>query len=253
MFITERIFFLFNIVNIYFVDEPLIMTSPDYDVIIYHTYKNWGEIEGYEKNKHLTTKIDLSQDMDVIWNKFSRQHKRHIKRAEKNRVTVTISHNYEKFYPMYKKLFNQKNYSDIFGLTTIPLQFMQKYTTLFIAENHGELLGGNIYFHDEHNALFVENAFPMKTNTTENKKQTTDANCYLHWKAMEHFKNINITNYELGVVSQDDIKISQQINGGVYFKRGFGGDVISRYRYRKFNSRFNKLLFTSWNCFRTCK
>jgi lipid II:glycine glycyltransferase (peptidoglycan interpeptide bridge formation enzyme) len=246
MLITERKFGIFKFVNIYFAEEPGTADVPDCDVITYHTYKNWGDIKGFDRTQYLVTKIDLSQDIDEIWNKIKRQHKRHIHRAEKNGTKVSVSSNYEKFHRIYKNFFKRKNFMDTFGLKILSLQFMQKYGILFIAENQGELMGGNFYFHDVHNAFLVDSAY----QTIENKKQSADANCYLHWEAMKYFKNMGMINYDFGDVSCDDSEINHTMNGGEYFKRSFGGDVIPRYAYMKFNSRFSKLLFHSWNFLR---
>jgi len=137
------------------------------------------------------------------------------------------------------------------GLYIHSSQFMQEYGILFIAENQGEILGGNFYIHDKNNAQLVVHANQNTENSIENKKLSADANCYLHWEAMQYFKNMDIIKYDLGEVSCDDININHQMNGGEYFKRSFGGNVISRYEYIKFNSRFNKLLFQSWNLLRS--
>jgi len=84
MLITERKFGIFKFVNVYFAEEPGTADIPDCDIVTYHTYKNWGDIKGFDKIQFLITKIDLNQDIDEIWNKIKRQHKRHIRRAEKN-------------------------------------------------------------------------------------------------------------------------------------------------------------------------
>lgn len=247
MLITERKIGVFKIANIYFLEEPVTLNLQDCDMLTCHTYKNWGDIEGYEKSKCLTTIIDLNQDIDVIWRRLKRQHKRHIRRAEKNGTNVRISNNYLEFHHVYKKFLKQKNFSDRFGLRMLSSQFMQKYCVLFIAENKGEIMGGNIYFHDKDNAFLVESAYTIKENTIENKKRSTDANSYLHWEAMRYFKNMDIINYDLGDISSDDININHKMPGGEYFKRCFGGDVIPRYQYMKFNSRLTKSLFSFWN------
>jgi lipid II:glycine glycyltransferase (peptidoglycan interpeptide bridge formation enzyme) len=250
MLITERKFGVFTFVNVYFAEEPGTAEIPDCDVVTYHTYKNWGDIKGFDRIQYLVTKIDLSQDIDEIWNKIKRQHKRHIRRADKNGTTVTANKNYEKFHQIYKNFFKQKNYADPSGLNILSSQFMQKCGILFIAEKQGEIKGGNFYFYDEHNACLVDSAYQKIENTIENKKQSTDANCYLHWEAMKFFKNMGIINYDFGDVSWDDININHQMDGGTYFKRSFGGEVVPRYEYRKFNSRFSKLLFHAWNFLR---
>jgi lipid II:glycine glycyltransferase (peptidoglycan interpeptide bridge formation enzyme) len=247
MLITERKYGIFKSVNVFFAELPGTADIPDCDLVTYHTYKNWGDIKGFERTNYLTTTIDLSQSIDVMWNKITRQHKRHIKRAVKNGTDITVSENYEWFYQVNKKCLKQKKLADPIGLNIRPSKFMQKYGTLFIAENHGEILGANLYFHDEKNALYVEGICKNIENNIENKKWSIDANCYLHWVAMKYFKNMHIINYDLGCVSCDDTKINHTMNGGEYFKRSFGGNVISRYTYVKFNSRFSKLLFHSWN------
>jgi len=251
MLITERKVGIFNFAIIYFTDEPLSIAFPYCDVVTYYTYKNWGDIKEYEKNKCLTTIIDLTQDCDVIWKRICRQHKRHIRRAEKNGTIVKISSNYEEFHQIYTQFLKQKNFTVPFGLNILSSEFMQKYGVLFVAENQGELIGGNLYFHDKDTALLVNIAYKNFENTIENKNRKAAANCYLHWKAIQYFKKMDIIKYDLGDVSSDDINISHKLNGGEYFKRCFGGEVISVYRYTKFNSRVNKLFFHLWNFLRS--
>jgi lipid II:glycine glycyltransferase (peptidoglycan interpeptide bridge formation enzyme) len=250
MLITKRKFGIFNFGNIYFAEEPFSVALPDCNVITYYTYKNWGDIKGYEKNKCLRTIIDLTQECDAIWKRINRQHKRHIQRAEKNGTIVKMSNNYKEFHQIYKQFLKQKDVVDPFGLNILSSEFMQKYGVLFIVENQSEIIGGNLYFHDKDTAFVVSTAYKNFENTIENNKKA-DSNCYLHWKAMQYFKKMNITKYDLGDVSSDDIKISHKLNGGEYFKRCFGGEVVSLYKYTKFNSHANKLLFHLWNFLQT--
>jgi hypothetical protein len=247
MLITERKFGIFSIANIYFADDTT--THLDFDVVTYHTYKNWGEIKGFERKKCLTTTIDLNQSIDVIWNKINRQNKRHILRSEKNGTRVTLSDNYEWFHKQNKKCMKKKKFADPIGLNILPSKFMQKYGILFIAENQDEILGGNLYFQDENNVIFIEGVGKNIGGNIENKKLSTDANCYLHWEAMQYFKDNNFIKYDFGNLLWNDNNTNHQMLGAEYLKRSFGGDIISRYQYLKFNSRFNELLFDSWNFF----
>jgi len=253
MLITERKFGIYKILNIYFVEELMTVNIPDCDVVTYYTNKNWGEIKGYERKNCYTTIINLTQDNDVIWKRIKRQHKRHIRRAEKNGTKVSVNKNYEKFYQIYNKFLIEKNYADLFGLKLFSLQFMQKYCILFTAEKQGEILGGNLYFYDEDNALSVSTVYQLFGNSIEKNKQISDANCYIHWEAIQYFKTLGVIKYDLGGLEDNAKTLNHQIDGVDYYKRSFGGDIISQYEYRKFNSRFNKLLFHSWNFFRTCK
>jgi len=249
MLITEREFGPFKFVNIYFAKDLSSAELPEYDVLTYHTYNNLGEVEGYEKNTVLTTVIDLSRDTDSIWNAIKRQHRRHIRRAEQNKTTVSLSTDYTKFHEIYKKFLQQNKYIDLFRLNVLPSQFMQKYGILFLAENQGEVIGGNLYFHNAQHALLVDSVYQSGENTPEHKKRSTDASCYLYWVAMQYFKDRGIRSFDLGEVSLGDTEVNSRMNGGEYFKRCFGGMVIPRYTYRQFNNRFNKLLYQSCNYF----
>ena len=248
MLITERKFGILKFANVYFAEEPGIVEIPDCDVVTYHTYKNCGIVKGFEKIDFFTTTIDLSHGLDEIWYKMKRQHRRHIRRAEKNGTIVTVSNNYEVFHQIHKRFLKQKKYIDLAGIKIFPSKFMQKYGILFIAENQGETLGGNLYYHDEHNALLICHAYQLTDNTIDRNKQIADANCYLHWEAMKYFKIMNIINYDLGgVLGSGSVPINHKMHGFDYFKRSFGGKVIAQYEYRKFKSHFNKLLFSSYN------
>ena len=247
MLITERKFGIYKILNVYFVEDPVSVDIPDWDVVTYHAYKKWDVINEFERQQSFTTIIDLRQDIDVIWKKIKRTHKRHIRRAEKNGIKVTVSDNYERFHQEYKKFLNQKNNVDPFELSILSPQSMQKYGVLFLAEKQGEFLGGNLYFHDQDNALLVNIAYPKFGSSIDKNKCIYDANCFLHWEAMQYFKNQGFINYDFGGLKSGEMSISHQMDGLDFFRRSFGGDVILHYQYRKYKSRFNKLLFHSKN------
>jgi len=251
MLITQRKFGIFKIVNVYFPEEPGTADIPDFDVVTYYTYKNWGDIKRFDRINYFTTTIDLSQDIGEIWSKIKRQHKRHIRRAQNDGTNITVSNNFEEFHKIYKRFLKLKNYDDPFGLNVPSSKFMQKYGILFIAKNEDKILGGNVYFLDKDNVLLVNNAYQKIGNTIENNKRSYDANCYIHWEAIQYFKNLNVINYDLGGLKSDEIKIHHKMSGLNYYKLSFGGDVFTQYEYRKFNSCFTKLLFHSWNFLRS--
>jgi len=247
MLITEKKFGIFKFVNVYFSEEPGTADIPDCDVIINHTYKNWGDIEGFERENNFTATIDLTQDLDEIWSRIKRQHRRHIRRAEKDGTRVIISDNYEEFHQIHKRFLKQKKYGDLFGLKTLSLETMQKFGILFIAVSQGETVGGNVYFLDGNNARLGCHAYLLKENNPDRYKQIADANCYLHWEAIRYFKNLNIINYDFGGLASNQTTINHQLSGLDYFIRSFGGNVIFQYEYRRFNSRFHRFLFHSWD------
>ena len=127
MFITKKKFGIFKIVNIWFAEKPAIADFSDCDVIIYHTNKDRGIIAGFERINYFSTTINISQNLDEIWRKIKRQHKRHIRRAKNSDTIVTLSNNYEEFYQIHKSFLKRKKYTDIFGLKILPLEFMQKF------------------------------------------------------------------------------------------------------------------------------
>ncbi len=225
MLITEKKYGRFKIVNIFFAEEPAPRSIPDCDVVIYHTYKDWGEVEGFDRIQFPTTIIDLGKDTDEILRKIHRQHRRHIRRAVQNGTTVSLSDNFEEFHRIYKKFLKQKNYADPSGINIPSSKFMQKYGTLIIAENQGKILAGNLYFHDRDNALLVHGAYQVFGDTVDDNKLSADASCYLQWEAMKHFKNLGVVNYDLGGLDGDEIHVHHQMLGLDYYKLSFGGDI----------------------------
>jgi hypothetical protein len=201
MIVTEKNFGGFKIGNIFFVEEPVPANILDYDVVTYHTNNDWGEIKGFERIQSRSAIIGLSQGIDRIWGKLNRQHKRHILRAEKQGIKVNISNKFEEYYQFNQIFLKQKNYADILGFNNFSSKFMQKYGILFIAENQGEILGGNLYFHDEDNPLSVSSAYQLFGNSIDKKKQIYDMNCYIHWEAMQYFNNLGIINYDFHEVN----------------------------------------------------
>jgi lipid II:glycine glycyltransferase (peptidoglycan interpeptide bridge formation enzyme) len=256
MLITERKFQIFNIANIYFFEEPVPINPinlPSCDVLMYHTYENCGNIDGFSKMNYFTTTIDLNQSIDVIWNKIKRQHKRSIQRAKKNNITVTRSENYKEFHQRYKRFLKLHKYADLSGISIPSSKFMQKYGTLFIAESQGEILAGNLFFHDDLNALHAFGEYQKFGNNRNKNKLISDANCYMQWEAMQYFKNMGLINYDLGGLMSDEMSTNPQKQGLNYYKLRFGGHIKSRYEYRKFNSLFLESLFNSWNFFKKAK
>jgi lipid II:glycine glycyltransferase (peptidoglycan interpeptide bridge formation enzyme) len=256
MLITERKFQIFNIANIYFFEEPVPINPinlPNCDVLTYHTYENCGNIDGFYKMSYFTTTIDLKQDIDVIWNKIKRQHKRSIHRAKKTDITITLCNNYKEFHQRYKKFLKLKNYADPSGISIPSLEFMQKYGILFITKSQGKTLGGNLFFHDDYNVLHAFSEYEKFGNMRDKNKLISDSNCYMQWEAMQYFKNMGLINYDLGGLMSDEMITNPQKQGLNYYKLRFGGDIKSRYEYRKFNSLFLKSLFNSWNFLKKAK
>ena len=249
MLITERKLGIFGIKHLFFAEEPV--NVPDCDVVTYHTYKNWGEIDGCKKTMGPTIVIDLSQDTDAIWSNIKRQHKRHIHRAQKNGTRVTISNNIEDFHRNYVKFLHQRNYGDPLGFGIPSSKFMEKYGILFLAYNNDETCGENLYFCDDQNALLISSSYQIPGRNSEMKKHIADSNCYLHWEAMQYFKNQDVVRYDLGGLGSDEIIIDNKMHGLNYFKLSFGGKIIYHYKYMKFNSQFYKFLYNRYNAFRT--
>jgi lipid II:glycine glycyltransferase (peptidoglycan interpeptide bridge formation enzyme) len=239
MLIAKRKIGIFDISHIFFLEDPASINFQDSDIVTYHTYKNFGKMKGFERKKYFTTRIDLNPDVDVIWSKIKRHHKRHIRRAKKNEINVSVSNDFEEFYKISKRISVLNNHAYPFNLNIYSSKFIQKYGIQFIAENENKVLGRNLYFHDNHNAVLIDNVY---LNNRENKKLSIDANCLLHWEAMQHFKNLGIINYDLGEVQSNDVNINHQMSGGEFFKRNFGGYVSSKYEYRKFKSPFIKYI-----------
>ena len=109
-------------------------------------------VKGFNCKKELTTVIDLTQDLDTIFQNMNKNTRNYIKRAQKMGIIVEKNKNYEHFFKIYKSFKQKKGLKslfEVFGIGKFTIKDMKKYGTLFTVAYDNEILGGGLYLENK--------------------------------------------------------------------------------------------------------
>ncbi len=239
--------FFFRIRGIHFSEYP-------YDVegcpfVNFPFCKNQVDADGFARWESRTSVIDLTQDLDTIWHKLDKKSSRYsIKRAQEEGIKVRINKDYEEFYQINKSLQKSKGASPILGIGIPNVETLKRYGTLFTAEYDGEILGGHIYLEDEANLRLWFSASKRLKVDRDKAAVIGRANRLLHWEAIKYAKAKGIKEFDWGgLASEKKTNKDESLKAINSFKLSFGGEIVTRYSYRKIYSRAYKLAYFVYN------
>lgn len=191
----------------------------------------------------LTSVIDLTQDLDMIWKNMSKSSCRYsIKRAQREGITLRVNENYDEFYQIYRSFAREKGISPLFGIGIPTPETMRKYGTLFIAEYKDEILGGHLYLEDSNNLEFWLDASKRLEVDKETATLIGYASRLLHWEAIKYAKEKGIKEFDWGGLwSEEEANKDEKKKAINSFKLSFGGEIVTRYSYQKIYSNSYRL------------
>jgi len=235
----------FKTKQVYFSNDPFDIKNCQNIQFLY--CKKRKDSNGFKQKQELTQIIDLTQELDTIFQEMQRNVKNHIRRAEREGVEIQISKNFDEFYDIYISLFKKKNiisFMDKFGIgKIIPKEIMEKYGTLFVAKYNGEVIVGDVYLEGEDVVFSWAGASKRLSLDKQGKKMVSRASRLCVWKAIEYYKNKGKKEFDLGgmwpIEQEEDDFLKKGINS---YKRGFGGKLVTRYNYEKTYSKLYYLL-----------
>lgn len=217
----------FKTKTIWFSETPFDIRG--YDTVVFHGCRKNVDVEGFSKREFTTPIIDLTQDLDTIWKKMSKSSCRYaIRKAESKGVKVVINQRYEDFLDMNRRFRMKKD----LPAYNVNIDFMKKYGTLLISMIDGVILGGQFYLKDDMHMRWLLGASNRLESANDLKSLIGDANKMLVWKAIMYAKDTNIEEFDLGGYYTGE-KFDAQMEGINFFKKSFGGDVITHYIYEK--------------------
>ncbi len=245
--------FIFNMKEIHFADYPFDIGNCD--VLTFQYCKNKADVKGFSfQKKHFTSIIDLTQDLDSIWQNMNRDTQRHILKAEKKGVKVQSSENYEEFYKIYKSFMKRKKISPLFGIFRylgvgeVNINIMKKFGTLFLAEYNDEIISGRVYLEGDSSIKSWISASKRLEVDKMKMKLISHANRLLHWDTIKYAKEKQLMEYDFGgIFSKKEVEEDKNKNGIRNFKIGFGGEIVTCYQYQKIYSKGYKFLYNLYN------
>lgn len=152
MLVIDKKILMFNIKEAHFSKNPFDIEGCDF--LIFPFCKNKVDAKGFVRYNKQTSIIDLTQNLDTIWQKMNRNSTRIIKQAEKEDIKIRVNYEYDKYFQVYENFIREKKMSSrfrIFGAEIISLDVIKKKGTLFVAEYQDEILAGHVFLEDDSN------------------------------------------------------------------------------------------------------
>ena len=251
MLITFRKKYFLKIADIYFSNNYEKNNIKNVDIIIYVQVSK----SCINCKKFFTLHIDLSKEKDILFSDFKKNNKYEIKRAmNKDNLRLYILKDlseddiidFSNFYNLFAK--NKK----LTKCNLNKLKVLKKNNALIIScvkSENDKPLCYHAYVLDSNRARLLYSCSLFRLNKDSSKKALIGrANRYLHWCDIIYFKNIGLKIYDFGGLALDNKNI-QKTNID-RFKKGFGGEVITEYKYSKGISFLGKIILNFHKFFR---
>ncbi len=204
------------------------------DMATFFSY-NKVDAPGFKRRTRLTSIIDLSFDLDMIWSKMRKSFiRRQIEKGERNGIVIEQDNNFSEFKRIYYKFRkNKKIHGD-------RLESFEQNGIEFSAYFNGKMIAGGIFI--EGNGCM--RALVLASERLEGvdgrmREIIGQANRLVIWEAIKYAKKNGFTIFDLGGIAPDSQDKRQRTLSE--FKESFGGERKNSYYYTKVYSKPLKL------------
>jgi len=227
--------YMFRTKEIHFADYPYDVDG--YAMVVFYSCRNKVDMSGFSRIEGKTLVIDLTQNLDAIWENMKKKSCRYeINRARREGIVVKINQNFEEFHKIYRSFWKSKMYADIW----IRPEFI-KYGTLFTTEIDGEVVAGQLYLEDDSHMRWIIGGSKRLEMSKDRAILIGCANRLMHWEAIKYAKERGIKEFDFGGIYTGGNKNDPRYTINL-FKQSFGGTLVIRYQYNKVYSKAYKLL-----------
>jgi hypothetical protein len=227
----DRDLYSFRRKDIWFSNRPYDIDG--YQGVVFYSCKDKVDAPGFRRKEFTTIVIDLTQDLDTLWNNIDRQSSRKkINKAWNNGVKIHIDSHHREFFELYQTFRREK------GLMpwVLDVDFMKRNGTLFVAEFDGEIVSGHFFLSDRDNLRGLISGSRRIGVDHHTANVIGYANRLIIWEAIKYAREQGMSEYDMGGYYSGREKNEQmeRINS---YKASFGGRVATRYHYEKYYSK----------------
>jgi lipid II:glycine glycyltransferase (peptidoglycan interpeptide bridge formation enzyme) len=199
---------IFNTAEIWFSD---LFDVEGYSHVMFRRCWPQGNYSGFNFcGEEITSIIDLSQDLDTIWNNIEKDARRQIRRAQEAGVIVKRNQHFDEFYEIYRAHLSRKKYH------VIPYDKLALMNAgiLFTAELDGQVLLGAINAADRDHMLGRVGASRIIDNDKRLNTLKGNASRLLEWEVIKYAKEEGIKEYDIGGLFTDSLNSFKESLGG---------------------------------------
>jgi len=168
--------------------------------------------------------IDLTSDLEKIFEGFTKETQYEIRRAERDGIKVRICNEDGKFVEFFNSFARERN---LVQTTRDKIDSLSGNKLITEAQLDEQTLVFHLYICDGKIARLLYSA--TRIDVVVAKSVVGRANRFLHYEDIKYFKEHGYETYDLGGYAKDtqDLKL-QGINT---FKESFGGTIVEQYNY----------------------
>ncbi|WP_419811966.1 hypothetical protein [Bacterioplanoides sp.] len=196
------------------------------------------ELPSARCNESKTWFIDLSADLETLKQNMAKGCRYDINRAAKEELIVKKNTDQQAFFDMYSDFVKSKVFSG-------DLDSYWKYIengTLYTCYWQEQLIAGLLVIQDERHARWIlSGSKRLEMHDKTLSKKFGYANRLLIWEAIQDAKQCGRAIFDLGGYSDTEDRNDPEYRIA-QFKRGFGGQAVTLYKYQKIYSPLLKLL-----------
>ncbi len=181
------------------------------------------------KQEFSTLHVDLTMSKEKIWQEFSKTCKRFIHKGEEFGLDVEINKPNNNFFSLLNEFIGDKKHT-----SKITLQKYQQYIPygdVFTVTENNNILCGHFYLRDKDRCRLFWSASKRMQKGLE--KKVGLINRWLHWQAIQYYKEKGLKIYDFGGVNFDK---KSGAYGITQFKLSFGGAIVKEYHFSLINS-----------------
>lgn len=207
----------------------------DADMVNFFSY-NKINVKGFKQKEGLTTVMDLSQEIDAIWNKLRKNFiRKQIQKGERNKIEIRQDCNFKEFAKIYKIFRKDKS------ITNDKWKAFRDNGVLFSAYFEQQMIAGGVFIGDKkYVRAWALASLRLNGKSGKLKEIIGQANRMIIWEAIKYFKMNKYEQFDLGGISPESPEISQRTLAE--FKEAFGGERKECFYYYKVYSKLLKFL-----------
>ena len=203
-------------------------------------------MQGFTCKPSPTLLIDLSQDTDSLLSNMGKTCRNQVHKAVRKNLVVSKSQDYQAFFDLYRKFVKSKGFNenlDNFWSIT-------EHGTLYTCHHEGSLIAGFLTLEDPDTSRWQMSG-SIRLSYSDSKKRNLIglANRALVWEAMTDAKARGKTWFDFGGIYTGEDRNHPE-SGIARFKRDFGGEEVTQYKYSRVYSPWLKPLKKLKNTFK---